>query len=129
MVSTKATVWLIRAASVAVIVLVLYLATGYLSNSARVKVTVNNTADIDMLVMVWLDPLHEDAKSLGYLTIAAHAQSSMSSGYVHAGHHTIEVWWLPAADGWQPSGENNYTHDSYILPYMIDRVVVDIGQT
>ena len=127
--STKARVWLIRVAGMAVVVFVLYFATGYLDDSARVRVTVNNTADFDMFVIVWLDNGHEDARLLEYVTVAAHAQNSTRSGYVHAGDHTIEVWWLPAADGWPPSGENNYTHDCYIMPYMTERVVADIGQT
>jgi len=129
MVSTKSRIWLIRAAGVAVVVLVLYLSTGYLADSARVRVTVNNTADSAMLVIVWLDSGSENAKSLGYVNLTAHAEISMSSGNIQAGHHTIEAWWLPAADGWPPSGENNLTRECYIMPYVTKGIVFDIGQT
>jgi len=121
--------WLIRAAGVAVFVIVLYFSTGYLADSARIRVTVNNTADSAMLVIVWLDIGTENEESLGYVNLTAHAEVSMGSGNIPAGHHTIEAWWLPAADGWPPSGENNLTRECYIMPYMTKGIVFDIGQT
>jgi hypothetical protein len=128
-ISREARVWLMRAAGIAAVLLVLYFATGYLTESARVRVTLDNTADFDMFAVVFLDSGHEDAESSGVLAVAAHAQISIGFGYVHAGDHTILVWWSPAAWGWPPSGLYNYSHDYYIMPYTTEKVVVDIGQT
>lgn len=116
-------VWLMRVLSVAVIVLIVFLVTGYLGDFSRIRVTVNNTTDYPVAAVAKLNISHSPYfVSSGSYTIPPHTEQVMATWSVDAGSHTILVTWGVNSSHPEPYF---FFNDYYLLPHTTKNVVVD----
>ena len=126
----EARTWLKRISAIFVVGLLAYLAIGYLGDSCKVRVTVDNTYDYPISAFAQLNVSERVFRSSGVFTVPPHS-THVITWYAHAGSYGIYV-------NWGGNGGNNtpdivmggsefyyYWEDFYLIPFATKNFVVE----